>query len=186
MNVSASAPARVKKVAVLALLCAAAAAAQQYTKSGELVLPKDYRYWVFLSSGIGMTYSNDPNAHPTFGNVFVNPAAYKGFLKTGTWPDKTVLLIENRASGSHPSNKDGKFQTELTGFEAHVKDSTRGGRAFYMIPKNAQSGRASPVSAGCVACHDKNASTDTTFVQFYPSLIETAKKMGTYRATGEQ
>jgi hypothetical protein len=41
----------------LALTLAASCAAQQYTKDGELILPKDYRQWVFLSSGIGMTYT---------------------------------------------------------------------------------------------------------------------------------
>src|ERR1019366_3094152 len=125
---------------IKALMFAGGCAAQQYTKDGELVLPKDYRNWVFLSSGIGMTYSNaasSSSAPPVFDNVFVNPAAYAGFLKTGVWPDKTVLLTENRASGSHASNANGRFQTDLLGFEAHVKDSRRGGWSFYGIEKGA-------------------------------------------------
>lgn len=174
-----------KNIAVLTLLFAAISTAQKYTAQGELILPSDYREWVFLSSGLGMTYSNDPNSHPAFGNVFVNPPAYKAFLKTGTWPDKTILLIENRASGSNPSNKEGKFQTSLQGFEAHVKDASRGGWAFYFIRPDAQSGKAFPKTANCYACHEKNAASDTTFVQFYPTLIETAMKKGTYRKPAE-
>lgn len=166
---------------VLLSLLAAASAAQQYTPQAELVLPKDYRQWTFLSSGLGMTYSNDPNAHPQFDNVFANPAAYQSFLRTGAWPDKTVLLIENRASASNASNKDGKFQTALQGFEAHVKDSSRGGWMFYYIPPEAQSGKAFPKTASCYTCHEKNAAVDTTFVQFYPTLIDTAKKNGTFK-----
>ena len=37
-----------------------------FTKSGELVRPTDYREWIFLSSGLGMTYG--PNA-PAAGSL---------------------------------------------------------------------------------------------------------------------
>jgi hypothetical protein len=169
----------------LALILAATAGAQQYTKDGELLMPKDYRRWVFLSSGIAMSYSNAPVADPHFDNIFVSPVVLKAFLRTGTWPDKTVLFMEVRASGSHASNKDGRFQTSLVGFEAHVKDASRGGWAFYQISKDAPSGRAFPKTAACFACHEKNGATDTTFVQFYPTLIDAAKKMGTYKDSGD-
>jgi len=174
-----------KRAVLVGLLLAAALPAQKYTAEGELVLPPDYRQWIFLTSGIGMTYSNDPNAHPVFDNVFVSPAAYRAFLKTGTWPDKTVLLTEDRSSGSNASNRDGKFQTKLVGFDAHVKDSAKGGWMFYIIRPDAKSGKALPRTAVCYTCHEKNAATDTTFVQFYPTLIETAKKKGTYREPAE-
>jgi len=176
---------QMKKTIALALALAATAVAQQYTKDGELVLPKDYRQWVFLSSGINMTYTNAPVTDPRFENVFVSPVALKGFLSTGTWPDKTVLLLEIRNSGSHASNKDGRFQADVVGIEAHVKDSRRGGWAFYQISKDAQNGKPFPKTAACFTCHAKNGATDTTFVQFYPTLIETAKKMGTYKDTGD-
>src|SRR5260370_16203255 len=79
----------------------------QYTKDGEMALPKNYREWVFLSSGIGMTYASTAGGNPNFENVFVNPAAYQAFLKTGTWPDKTVLSLEVRRSETQGSiNKD--------------------------------------------------------------------------------
>jgi hypothetical protein len=29
------------------------------------------------------------------------------------------------------------------------------------------------------SCHDKNGAVDTTFVQFYPTLIDLAKQKGT-------
>jgi hypothetical protein len=161
------------------------AAAQQYTKDGELIFPQDYRSWVFLSSGIGMTYSNEAVAAPLFDNVFVNPSAVTSFLKTGTWPDKTVLILENRASSSHGSNKGGKFQTEAVAVEAHVKDSSRGGWSFYGFPKSAAIGRPFPKTARCFTCHEKNGATDTTFVQFYPTLIEAAKRFGKYNDPGD-
>src|SRR5205807_447554 len=46
-----------------------------YTADGSLKLPANYREWVYLSSGLDMSYS--PNAmnmdHSMFDNVFANP-----------------------------------------------------------------------------------------------------------------
>jgi len=164
---------------------ASTAVAQQYTREGELVLPPDYREWIFLSSGIGMTYSGNASQNPAFENVFVNPEAYRQFLKTGTWPDHTVMLLEIRLSESHVSiNKDGRVQTTVRAIEAHVKDSARGGWAFYGFQNGADKGKLFPKTADCYSCHQQNGATDSTFVQFYPTLIETSKSKGTYKETG--
>lgn len=43
-----------------------------------------------------------------FENVFVNRSAYNAFLKTGTWPNKTVLVTEFRGGTQHGSiNRNG-------------------------------------------------------------------------------
>lgn len=175
-----------RNLMVCGLLLSAMGWAQQYGKDGALVLPRDYREWVFLSSGLGMTYnaSAAPNGNPPFENVFVNPAAYRTFLKTGMWPDKTVMILEVRASGSQASiNKDGRIQTGVVAREAHVKDRARGGWAFYGFANGAESGTLFPKTADCYSCHQRNGAVDTTFVQFYPTLIETARRKGTYRET---
>ena len=60
----------------------------QYTSDGQLRMPENYREWIFLSSGLGMSYSGGAApANPNFDNVFVTPQAYKAFMATGTWPD---------------------------------------------------------------------------------------------------
>jgi hypothetical protein len=136
-----------------------------------------------------MSYTEgSPGANPAFDNIFVNPAAYEGFLKTGVWPDKTVMVLEQRASDSRVSiNKDGRVQTSLRAVEVHVKDSTKGGWLFYGFhtPNAAENkGTLFPKSATCYSCHEQNGAVDTTFVQFYPTLIEIAKQKGTYKETG--
>ena len=175
-----------RKSVIFVLCClASTAVAQQYTREGELVLPPDYREWIFLSSGIGMTYSGNASQNPAFENVFVNPEAYRQFLKTGTWPDHTVMLLEIRLSESRVSiNKDGRVQTSVRAIEAHVKDSARGGWAFYGFQNGADKGKLFPKTADCYSCHQQNGATDSTFVQFYPTLIETSKSKGTYKETG--
>jgi hypothetical protein len=70
----------------------------QYTTDGRLALPSDYRRWVFLSSGFDMSYQPGPstNDHHMFDNVFADPRSYAAFMKTGHWPDKTMLVLESR------------------------------------------------------------------------------------------
>jgi Cytochrome P460 len=170
------------------MLCAIGLRAQQYTKDGELLMPKDYRNWTFLTSGFGMTYPEEGPGmgKPLFTNVFVQPAANQSFLRTGVWPDKTVLMLEVRDTGNNALlNKDGRFQTDVVGFVFHVKDASRRGWQFYAIAKGKQSGKAFPATANCFSCHQNHAASDTTFVQYYPTLIEAAKKNGTYKAPKE-
>lgn len=155
-----------------------------YTSDGRLMFPSNYREWVYLTSGVDMSYS--PNAmsmdHSMFDNVFVNPEAYKAFLQTGTWPDKTMLVLEVRVAGSNASiNKSGHFQTsQLMGREVHVKDTSRfeGNWAFFGF-EDTDPAKQVPKDAACYSCHQQHAAVDTTFVQFYPTLIELAKKKGT-------
>ena len=59
-----------------------------------------------------MSYNPAMNMdHHMFDNVFVNPDAYRSFLQTGTWPDKTMLVLEVRGAQSKGSiNKAGNYQ----------------------------------------------------------------------------
>jgi hypothetical protein len=156
----------------------------EYSADGRLVFPGAYREWVFLSSGLDMSYRERMVGHSMFDNVFVEPRAYRAFLDTGTWPDRTVLVMEVRGAASKGSiNASGHFQTgELMGFEAHVKDTKRfpGGWAFFAFAGK-EPASALPTAAECYACHRQNAAVDTTFVQFYPTLLPIAQLRGTVK-----
>ena len=162
--------------------------APTYTANGDLSPIPRYREWVYLTSGIDMSYS--PKAmdmgHSMFDNVFVNPAAYRSFLATGTWPDKTVLVLEVRGALTKGSiNKSGHFQsTERMGLEVHVKDQAKfpGKWAFFEFDSPEKSGTLVPQGAPCYTCHAAHAAVDTTFVQFYPTLLPLAQKKGTLSA----
>lgn len=155
-----------------------------YTADGRLLFPANYREWVYLSSGIDMSYfqGGGMQGHSMFDNVFVNPEAYRAFVQTGTWPDKTMLVLEVREAGSNASiNKSGHFQTTgLMGREVHVKDESRfpGKWAFFGFD-DAAPAKMVPKEAACYSCHQQHGAVDTTFVQFYPTLIEIAKQKGT-------
>ncbi len=158
----------------------------EYTSDAQLKLPENYREWVYLTTGFDMSYS--PNASPDhhmFDNVFVNPEAYKGFLETGTWPDKTMLVLEGRmAEGKGSINQKGNYQgTETMGIEVHVKDEARfAGKWAFFIFDNVKTAKMVPADMACYSCHAEHAAVDTTFVQFYPTLLPIAQSKGTLSA----
>ena len=121
-----------------------------------------------------------------FDNVFVNPEAYKAFVETGTWPDKTVLVLEGRgAEGKGSINKSGNYQgTETMGVEVHVKDEARfpGKWAFFGFDDERKPAKMIATTTNCYSCHVDHAAVDTTFVQFYPTLLPIAKAKGTLSA----
>jgi hypothetical protein len=193
-----------RTVLILGLLWAAAAAppvrAQQaasdgpvLTADGKLQRPVNYREWVFLTSSYNLTYgpaaAGQDTRIPPFNNVFVNPSSYREFMKTGKWPDRTIFILEiRRASNTGLLSKDRRFQTDVTGLEANVKDARLPGgwgwfgfgdpKAFRdvsaMIPNDSKN--------SCLQCHTQHGAVEKTFVQFYPELYEVAKRMGTVNA----
>lgn len=158
-----------------------------YTQDGQLRLPSDYREWVFLTSGFDMSYNPDMAMdHHMFDNVFANPEAWKVFESTGKWPDKTVLVLElRRAEGKGSINQRGNFQTaEPMGIEVHVKDESRfkGKWAFFGFSPSDTSAKMTPLTQDCYSCHAEHGAVDTTFVQFYPTLMPIATRKGTLEA----
>ncbi|QMV17761.1 cytochrome P460 [Granulicella sp. 5B5] len=154
--------------------------APAYTTTGNLIAPTNYREWIFLTSGVDMSYAStaDPGHH-MFDNVFVNPASYRAFLATGTWPDQTTFILEIRGADSPISiNKRGHTQsTAVMGHEIHVKD--HGQWRFYDLPAGATEAKLIPPPATCYTCHESHGAVATTFVQFYPTLLPIAEQKHT-------
>jgi len=158
----------------------------EYTANSQLRFPEHYREWVFLSAGFDMSYSQTMQTdRHVFDNVFASPEAYQSFMKTGTWPDKTMLVLESRRADSKGSiNKAGNYQnSEVTGLSVHLTDEARfpGKWAFFTFDA-AKNSRLQPPSADCYSCHAASGAVDTTFVQFYPTLLPIAKNKGTLTA----
>ena len=167
---------------------APAADGPEFTADGKLVRPTNYRRWVFLSSGYGMSYSqkasDDPD-HLMFTNVFVPPADYDYFLQHGSWPEKTMFVLEIYGSQSKGSiNQRGHFQTDFMGLDVEVKDASRFPEkwAYFGFDANeASSAPVTPVKNDCWKCHDQNAAVEHSFVQFYPALLKIAKEKKTVK-----
>jgi hypothetical protein len=162
----------------------AAAPALAYTPDGKFIFPKDYRTWVYLSTGMDMAYvEGPPRSEHIFDSVFVNPEAYAVFQKTGTWPDKTVMVLEVRkGQGRGSINKNGVFQTDRLGAEVHVKDIARFKSGWAFFPAGEGPTAALSQTSQCNVCHEQHGAVDTTFVQFYPTLLPTALEKKTMSA----
>jgi Cytochrome P460 len=160
----------------------------EYTSDAQLKLPEDYREWVYLTTGFDMSYS--PTAmqmeHHMFDNVFVNREAYDAFVQNGSWPDKTMLVLEGRmAEGKGSINQRGNYQgSDVMGIEIHVKDEAHfPGKWAFFIFDNAKTAKMVATDMACYSCHAEHAAVDTTFVQFYPTLLPIAKNKGTLGAS---
>src|SRR4051794_7253388 len=92
---------RLAVVSVLVLTSAAFAMEEsshlariRYTADGKIPVP-DYSKWVFIGSGAFDSAETAPA--PRFSNVFVAPLVYDEYIRTGTWPDQTVIFSEKRS-----------------------------------------------------------------------------------------
>ncbi len=66
------------------------------------------------------------------------------------------------------------------GREAHLKDEARfPGKWAFFDSEDGVTGKLLPKEMDCYSCHSQHGAVDTTFVQFYPTLLEIAKKKNT-------
>ncbi|HXS72703.1 MAG TPA: cytochrome P460 family protein, partial [Rhodanobacteraceae bacterium] len=82
-------------------------------------------------------------------------------------------------------NQRGHFQSGAAqGMEVHVKDTARfnGGWAFFSFDDGTAPADKIPESSSCYSCHAAHGAVDTTFVQFYPTLLPIAKQHATLSA----
>ncbi len=159
--------------------------APQFTSDGKLVRPPDYRRWIYVSSGFGMSYTKSPDDMQMFTNVFVTPTAYDYYLANGKWPDKTMFVLEIYGSTSQGSiNKHGSYQKDLMGLDVEVKDEARFADkwAYFNFDGGENATSAIPPSQNaCWKCHDQNAAVEHSFVQFYPDLLKIARAKNTIK-----
>ena len=156
----------------------------KFTAGNELVRPTGYHEWIFLGSSLGMGYqrSGGDKNEPTFHNVYTQPEAYRAYLKTGKFPDKTIMILELMTAGANASiNKEGHFEDRLIGIEASVKDVNRFPEKwayFNFIGNDRKPLVQSKAFAKqtCWSCHDEHAAVDNVFEQFYPVLREAKQK----------
>ncbi|MCA6120457.1 cytochrome P460 family protein [Bradyrhizobium sp. WSM 1704] len=165
----------------------------QYTSDGNLMLPTGFETWVFVGSNLGLSYKHDlaattareaARADPQqFHNVYIARSAYSHFLANGSFPDRTILVMEVfAANGAEPKNilSNGVFNGPRTGVEIAVKNLHRpDGKttpwAYYDFTDPSDPTKTRPVAnafpdEACESCHRAHANLDNVWVQFYPTL----------------
>ena len=158
----------------------------EYTQSGDLILPKNWRSWVFIGSPLTPDGLNDSKENfPEFHNVYIEPASFDIYKKTGMFPEGTILFKELQRTLKHGQFPDGSrvepsgrgyFPAAYNGADVTVKDSKRyaatGGWGYYNFnhfePKAATAKVRSQTE--CAYCHQASAKKDEVWTQFYPML----------------
>src|SRR5262245_24179952 len=170
---------------------AVAAAGEQpsavFEPDGRVRVPTGFRNWVFVGAPLTPNGLNNGEAgFPEYHHVYVEQKNVDAFLKTATFPEGTGIVKELTrvlaptfpdGSREEPSGR-GFFNGEYNGIDMTVKDSKRfaktNGWGFFTfghhpLPYDKTAAEA-PVSQ-CAGCHKANvATTDMTWVQFYPLL----------------
>src|SRR3954467_2413150 len=67
----------------------------EYTASGDLILPKGYREWIYVGSPLTPNALNGGHAaFPEYHNVYIEPGSYAIYKKTGVFPEGTMFYKE--------------------------------------------------------------------------------------------
>src|SRR6202008_4513456 len=158
-----------------------------FNADGTMELPTGFRKWVFVGAPLTPNGLNDGKAgFPEYHNVYVEQKNVDAYLKTGEFPEGTVIVKELTrvlnptfpdGSRKEPSGR-GYFNGEYNGIDVTVKDSKRFAKTnewgFFTYghhPLPYEKTSAERPVAECAGCHVANvADTDMTWIQFYPML----------------
>jgi hypothetical protein len=151
-------------------------------KNGELTRPTGWREWVYVGTPVTPNAQNNGKAaFPEFHNVYIDPASWAHFKKSGEFREGTILIKELATVGATQAvSGNGYFQGEFRGLEATIKSKAEfpeePGNWAYFSFTNAEEGgpladkaTAFP-TASCNSCHQGAAAQDWVFTQYYPVL----------------
>jgi hypothetical protein len=157
-------------------------AAVEFTSDGKLKQPVGYRKWVHVGTPLTPKELNDDEVSE-FHAVYMDPASFDHYEKTGKLRDSTVMIKEFVSVGSkEAASGKGYFMGEFTGLEASIKDSKRfkdepGNWAYFNFGKYPLKAEVSKEAVeSCNSCHQDNAKTDWVFSQYYAVLRAAAQR----------
>lgn len=158
-----------------------------FTSGGELVRPLGYREWIYIGTPLTPNDMNNGKASfPEFHNVYIDPASWAHWKKTGEFPDGTLVVKELvSVGGKQAASGNGYFQGDYIGLEASVKSKQQfpdkpGNWGFFRFtvedsPTLRKTASVQP-NENCMACHQSKAAQDQVFTQYYPVLRAAAGK----------
>ena len=165
-----------------------------FNDKGQLSRPDiSYREWVYVGTPLTPNDMNNGMApFPEFHAVYIDPASWAHYEKTGDFREGTILIKELISVGAKQATSGmGYFMGEYLGLEAAVKSKARfpnepGNWTYYSFttPGSPMEGEemrkkmkaGAPLkdratafpTAVCASCHQASAAEDMVFTQFYP------------------
>ena len=160
-----------------------------FNEEGQAALPKGYRSWVHTNTSwetitttiLDGTVTKTPEMH----SVYVEPNTYRTFMRTGQWPEGSLMVKEFSTTNTDPDECTGPpaftctfgtssviFAQERTGIGVMLKDSRRfpnepGGWVYFSFGHQAPPYEAfSPVRGReqCAQCHIDNVGPEHDYV----------------------
>ncbi len=147
----------------------------------ELKRVEGYREWIYVGTPVTPNDMNDGKAaFPEHHNVYIDPASWSHWKKTGEFRDGTILVKELVSVGSKAAvSGNGYFQGEFIGLEATIKSKKHfpdepGNWAYFSFStpdhKALNTTAAAFPAEACNSCHEGAAADDFVFTQYYPVL----------------
>ncbi|MDB5441224.1 MAG: cytochrome [Caulobacteraceae bacterium] len=155
-------------------------AAPRFQDDGKLIVP-DIAAWPLAGASYSLTYEGE-GASSALSTVRIDPDSFAAYVKTGAFPDGTMLALETRAANENVAPAiGGRTQGGVLSRSIHVKDGKGGPGTWTFYTYRDGATTANPVARtqSCYQCHAKEAKQDTAFTQFYPSLTEARAKAAT-------
>ena len=160
-----------------------------FNERGEAAAPRGYRSWVHAYTAwepITTSLLDEKTTRtPEFHNVYVEPNSYRTFMKTGRWPEGTLMVKEFAFTDIDPKNCDGPpaflcnqwfgkaiLEHGRIGIAVMLKDTKRypaeaGGWAYFSYghqPPPYQRVSAPHPRERCAQCHIDRAGADHDYV----------------------
>jgi len=159
----------------------------RFAQRDQLVKPVGWEAWVMVGASTGLSYAAAPppaaGAAPgMFHNVYVQPWAYREFVRTGAFPQRTMFVLSfYEASRKSTPARAGFYEGDrVPAIEVHLKQAgiDRSGWGFFGFGDSAATAAMIPGTAPCYSCHATEAAHDQVFTQFYPPLRERPARAG--------
>ena len=160
----------------------------RFAQRDQLVKPVGWEAWVMVGSSTGLSYAAAPpptaGAAPgMFHNVYVQPWAYREFVRTGAFPQRTMFVLSfYEASRKSTPARAGFYEGDrVPAIEVHLKQAgiDKTGWGFFGFGDSVATAAMIPGTAPCYYCHATEAAHDQVFTQFYPPLRERLARAGT-------
>jgi hypothetical protein len=168
----------------------------EYTASGDLVLPKNWREWVFVGDPLTpialnggkkcpepATAADQPcTGFPEYHNVYIEPGSYAIYQRTNQFPDQTIIFKElqltlpaqNPDGSRMEASGRGFFPGAFNGADVTVKDTRRfadsGGWGYVNFNHHEPKAPTGKVTTCGYSCHLGGAKKDEVWTQFYQLL----------------
>ena len=156
------------------------------TSTASCSCPTDYREWIYVTSGLDMSYSRRPARPPHVRQRVREPGGLAGLqahrhvagqdddgARDPRRPHQGLDQQARLLPGRRPDGRGGARQGHR---------ALRRRLGLLHVRGHRQAGREIPRDVDCYCCHRRTRAVDTTFVQFYPTMLAIAKAKGTFAA----